>query len=150
MKKQETSTEEEKPTPQSEIITIEGGVDMQVEYKNGNKETVKVRQVQATKINDFAQRLGDEAFLVAMYCDKPLEWVDTLTYESLAAVADKGLEINLPFFKTWFLRRAKWTDVTAVGSIADLRRKVETLASLLQSGNFVRQSPTTTSSPQPT
>jgi hypothetical protein len=149
MKEQQTSTKQDKPTPYEEIITIEGGVDVPIKYKDGTTETIKVKQIQATKINEFAQRLGDEAFLVSMYCERPLSWVDTLTYESLDLLADKGLEINLPFFKAWFLRRAKWTDVTAVGSIADLRRKVETLASLLQSGNFVQQSPSTTASPQP-
>jgi hypothetical protein len=144
---QQTNNDQEEPTtPQSEIVTIEGGVELEIKYKNGSKETVKIRQIPATKISDFAQRLGDEAFSVSIYCDKPMEWVDSLSYDSLNAIAEKGMEINLPFLNGWFHRRAKWNEATAVGAIAELKRKVETMMEVLQSGNFAPRSPTTTDS----
>ncbi len=140
-------TDDKKQAEEAEIITIAGGVDMEVTHTDGSKETVKVRQVPATKISEFASRLGDESYSISVYCDKPVKWVDTLNFDSMNAVADKGMEINLPFLNAWFRRRAKWSEVTNQGALAELQRKVETLAQALQSGNFVPQSPTTTSSP---
>jgi len=130
----------------AEIVTIAGGVEIEVRHIDGSKETVKVRQIPATKISEFASKLGDESVSISIYCDKPVEWVDTLDVASLNAIADKGMEINLPFLNAWFRRRAKWTEVTQQGAIAELQGKVETLLQALQSGNYARQSPTTTNS----
>src|SRR6202008_3376798 len=96
-----------------ELITIAGGVELEVTHKDGSKETVKVREIPATKIQlfTFATGWGKEAEQVAIYCDKPVEWTDTLTIASFNAIADKGLEINFDFFEAWHVRQAKWKTV---------------------------------------
>lgn len=145
------NTTEQAPTPtekehKEELVTIAGGVDIPITHINGTKETVKVRQIPATKISEFASKLGDESFSISIYCDKPIEWVDTLDVASMNAIADKGMELNHPFLNAWFRRRAKWTEVTQQGAIAELQSRVETLLQALQSGSYARQSPTTTNS----
>src|SRR4051794_27597814 len=81
----------------NELITITGGVDLEVTKQDGSKETVKVRQIPISKLQSFVMNLMNEAELIALYCDKTKEWADTLTVESASAIADKGQEFNLPF-----------------------------------------------------
>jgi hypothetical protein len=91
-----------------ELVTIAGGVDLEVSYQNnGSKEMVKVRQIPISKFTTYIMSLGNEADLIELYCDKSKGWADTLSLASANAVADKGLELNLPFFKAWFHRQAK-------------------------------------------
>jgi hypothetical protein len=130
-----------------ELITIAGGVDLEVTKQDGSKETVKVRQIPISKIQQFVVSLGDEAATVAFYCDKPKEWADTLSLESANAALDKGQELNLPFLSAWFRRQAKWRESQAIGAIADLEKKIQEMIAASRSANSQQQSPTTTSSP---
>jgi hypothetical protein len=92
-----------------ELITVAGGVEMEVNFQNnGDKETVKIRQIPISKLQNFIMAMGDEAAAIELYCDKPKGWADKLTMESASAVADKGQELNLPFFAAWFRRQMKW------------------------------------------
>jgi hypothetical protein len=142
----DTETKQEKEA----LITIAGGVDMEVTHLDGRKETVKVRQIPATKLERFMTRLADESTSVAIYCDKESSngWVDSLSHESINAVCEKGLEINEPFLAAWCRRRAKWTEMMNVGVIADLQKKLETLNTVLASVSSAQASLTTTNSPQ--
>jgi len=119
--------EEQKPKPENELITIAGGVEIEVVRQDGSKETVKVRQIPISQMQKFALAIGNEAELIALYCDKTKEWADSLTVESANAVADKGQEINLPFFAAWFRRQAKWRESQTPGAIAALEKKVTEL-----------------------
>ncbi len=139
---------EQKEEPkQNDLITIAGGVDLEVTHLDGSKETVKIRQIPATKLEQFVQRLSDEATSISIYCDKPREWADSLEAASASAICDKGMEINGPFFKAWFRRQANWRDMTNTGAIAELQKKIDSMVEALRSGNFAPQSPTITSSP---
>jgi hypothetical protein len=115
------------------IITLNGGVELTLTHLDGTKETVKVRQIPATKLEQFMNKIADESVSVAIYCDKPVEWVDTLTLESINDVCEKGLEINEAFLGKWCSRRAKWTEMLNVGIIADLQRKLQALNEVLAS-----------------
>ena len=75
---------------QANIITIAGGVHMEVTHIDGSRETIKVRQIPATKIEAFMQKLSDESFSASIYCGKPQSWIDTLTQDSLNEVIEKG------------------------------------------------------------
>jgi hypothetical protein len=128
-----------------DLITIAGGVELEATQLDGSKETVKVRQIPVSKINAFLSAMGNEAELIELYCDKPKGWTDTLTLESASAIADKGQEINLPFFSAWFRRQAKWREGQQQGTIAELEKKIAEMGGRSPSGNLPPQSPTTTS-----
>src|SRR5262245_6490183 len=103
--------DEQTQKAQQELITIAGGIEMEVFYQNnGHKETVKVRQIPVSKVHTFVFALGNEAEAIELYCDKPKGWADTLSMESASAIADKGQELNLPFFEAWFRRQMKWRE----------------------------------------
>lgn len=140
--------EDDAAKQQQELITIAGGVELEVAYQNnGNKEIVKVRQIPVSKIQTFIMALANEAEAIELYCDKPKGWADTLSVESASAVADKGQELNLPFFAAWFRRQAKWRESQQQGAIAELEKKVEEMITKTSaSGSSVPPSPTTTSS----
>ena len=139
---------EQKEEPkQNDLITIAGGVELEVTHLDGSKEAVKIRQIPVTKLEQFVQRLSDEATSISIYCDKPREWADSLELASANAICEKGMDINGPFLQAWFRRQANWRDMTYAGAIAELQKKVESMVEALRSGNFAPQSPTITSSP---
>jgi hypothetical protein len=139
--------EEQQQKEHEELITVTGGVELEVAYQNnGEKEIVKVRQIPVSKIGNFIMALANEAEAIELYCDKPKGWADTLKIESASAIADKGQEINLPFFVAWFRRQAKWRDSQQTGAIAEVEKKLQALSSV--SAASAQQSPTTTDSPQ--
>jgi hypothetical protein len=138
--------EEQQQKEHEELITVTGGVELEVAYQNnGEKEIVKVRQIPVSKIGNFIMALANEAEAIELYCDKPKGWADTLSIESASAIADKGQEINLPFFVAWFRRQAKWRDSQQTGAIAEVEKKLQALSSA--SAASAQQSPTTTDSP---
>jgi hypothetical protein len=126
-----------------ELITIAGGVELEVTHLDGTNETVKVRQIPISKVQQllFALGVANEADCLELYCDKPKGWADTLIGASVNAVADKGQEINLPFFGAWSRRQAKWREAFATNQ-ADEANKPPDKASA--SASSALQSPTTT------
>jgi hypothetical protein len=111
----ESNNESEKSA--LDLITVAGGVEVEVSYlDNLETELVKVRQIPISKISEFLLAMGDEARAIEIYCDKPKGWADTLTLESANLIADKGQEINLPFFHAWWRRQAKWRRMQSVWS----------------------------------
>jgi len=135
-------------TERNNIITIAGGIHMEVQHIDGTKETVKVRQIPATKLETFMTKLADEATSVSIYCDKPTEWVDTLTQESMNEICEKGLEINESFLNAWCRRRAKWTEMMNVGVIAEMQTKLDALNAILASVTSAQKLPIITASDQ--
>jgi hypothetical protein len=136
-----------------ELITIAGGIEIEVAHLDGSKESVKVRQIPISKIQQFVVALGNEAACIELYCDKPAptqpnetRWADTLTFESANAILDKGQELNLPFLAAWFRRQARWRESQAQGAIADIEKKVEQMIAASRSGSSQPQSPVTTGS----
>ena len=113
------------------IITLNGGVEITVNRLDGGSETVKVRQIPATKLEQFMTKLADESVSVSIYCDRPPAWVDSLTLDSVNEICEKGMEINENFLNAWCRRRAKWTEMLNVGVIADLQQKLQSLNEML-------------------
>lgn len=112
--------EEQTDKTKEELITIMGGVELEVSFRNnGQNETVKVRQIPISQIQKFVMALTNEAEAIELYCDKPKGWADTLTIESANAVADKGQELNIPFFAAWFQRQMKWRESQLPGMTTD-------------------------------
>lgn len=133
----------EQETQKQELITIAGGVEIEITLRDGTKETVKVRQIPVSKIQDFVAALGDEAKAVDLYCGKDKGWSDTLELKSVNDIAEKGQQINLPFFEAWWTRQAKWRKSLNTGAVAELEAK---LVKLIDSrlGNSPQASPSTT------
>lgn len=139
----------EKTKEEAELITIAGGVEMEVAYqRNGQNEMVKVRQIPISKISAFVLAMGNESECIELYCDKPKGWADTLTIESASAIADKGQEINMPFFAAWFRRQMKWRESQQLpgSTTTDTLNAASPMTSESSSalGNSVQQLPTTT------
>ena len=141
MAEQTEQKSEEYQKERERIFTIDGGVEITVAHLNGESETVKVRQIPATKLEKFMGKLADEATSVSIYCDKPIEWVDTLDQESVTAVCEEGLRINESFLNAWCRRRAKWTEMLNVGVIADLQKKLQALSEILASVSSAQKLP---------
>ena len=115
----------------------------------GTTELVKVRQVPLSLMPPFANAVlyNDEAAAIEIYCGKERGWADTLDPASVNALADKGLEINLPFFGAWYQRQAKWKEKQTPGSVVALQKKLaelETKISASLSPASSAPSPTTT------
>jgi hypothetical protein len=59
---------DEQTKQEQELITIAGGVEMEVAYnKNGASEIVKVRQIPISKMQSFVLAMGNEAKTIEMY-----------------------------------------------------------------------------------
>jgi hypothetical protein len=134
---------EETKTHDDGLITVAGGVEMEVIFQDGTKENVKVRQIPLSKIQEFstAVAFSNMADAVDLYCDKEKGWADRLSYESARAVMDKGCELNLPFFGAWLKDQKRWR--AAFGIVLDgAEESKEIQQSRLESSP--RPSPTTT------
>jgi len=134
---------EQDKAAEDELVTIVGGVDLEVRYQNNGDrpEVVKVRQIPISKIPDFLLSMGDEAHSIELYCDRPKGWADTLTVESANAVANKGQEINYPFLQAWWRRQATWRKMQEAWVVDAGKKLPETQSA---SASSARQSPTTT------
>jgi hypothetical protein len=109
------------------LITIASGEEMEVTHLNGSKETVKVRRIALSKLQSFMLALGtsDTAEEIALYCDKPKEWSDSLSDDSIFAIAAKGQELNSPGANAWMRHQAKWREVM-VASLNEAKPEKET------------------------
>jgi hypothetical protein len=93
-----------------DLVTIAGGEEIEIQRKDGSKETVKVRQIPISKIQEYVLSIGtgQQAKLIALYCNKPGDWVDALDNASALAIARKGRELNGPFAVAWLEEGKEW------------------------------------------
>ena len=113
----------------AELVVVSGGIEVEVHYQNnGAAETVKVRHIPISKMQEFTTTIGDESRSIELYCDKPKGWADTLQPESASKIATKGQKLNGPFFTDWWERQAEWRKMQAVweGALADKSKKPAT------------------------
>lgn len=128
-----------------ELTTLLGGIEIEVWYadgpKKGTSETVKIRQVPISKIQALATAIGwgNEAQCIELYCDQQPGWADTLEYKSANEVAEKGMEINRPFFNAWSARQARWKQSFIQSAIEDAAKRISKIVS--PSPNSQPQSP---------
>jgi hypothetical protein len=129
-----------------ELITIAGGVDLEVAKQDGSKETVKVRQIPISKFQAFAFAIGwgNTADAIELYADKQKGWADTLAIPSAIELMNKGREINLPFFTAWSVDQAKWKASLAIETLAAAEKNS---AKPSPSASSQPPSPISTSSP---
>lgn len=100
----EKAEEVQGPT-ESEILF--GGAEVHITYlleheKDVEEETVKVRILPLSQIPDLIKAIGnDESKLIAVYCDKPEGWADSLTLTSQEAILERGFALNYPTLRRY-------------------------------------------------
>lgn len=67
-----------------------------VEFRDGSKGTVDVSELSVRKLYHFCEHLSktDPSAIVSLCCDKPDQWIDTLTLESFNALSQKAFDLN--------------------------------------------------------
>jgi len=124
-----TMANEENASPASdkvdELITALGGAEIEITYRDGGKETVKVRQIPVRHMDKYLLAIDNEPVAVELFCGKPAGWSDSLTEESFNAIAEKGQDINLPFFGPWLRRRMKRIEVMKPGFAATMESVIK-------------------------
>lgn len=88
--------------------TVFGGVRLMCLHKAGAgmpAENVLVRQLPLRLIPQLLEVLSDEAKTIALYADRPVEWSDTLSEESIEAILTEGENLNFPAVTKWLARR---------------------------------------------
>jgi hypothetical protein len=89
----------------NELVILAGGVELTVERLDGQRETVKVRQLPLRLMAAYGNAQGDEGALCELFADRPEGWADALKLESAEALVELGDQLNLtPFFR-WARRR---------------------------------------------
>lgn len=86
------------PTVAAAAVT--GGDNFTVTYNGGRQETVFVRSIPWSKMDDYLRLQDRETELAELLCGRPKGWGDTLDIDSLCDLIEKGAELNDPnFFK---------------------------------------------------
>jgi hypothetical protein len=147
--------------PHSDLLTIVGGVELTVTHLPaehfdesalkrlekfrpllGTSEVVKVRQVPISKMSRYANAVlfNEEADAIEIYCSREPGWADTLDRRERQRVADKGLEINLPFFSAWYQRQAKWKKTQTPEAVTQLMKRLAELEQKMIANESASQS----------
>lgn len=103
----------------------------------GQTESVKVRHIKVSQFGLYRYAIlrGDEATAIELYCGKDSGWGDTLHPDSVNAIADRGLEINYPFFSASFRRQMKWNEAQTPEAILELQTRLKELETMAFSGS---------------
>lgn len=83
-------------TPAAENLVNASPVD--VTYVDGKTERLTLARLSIRQLYQFTHLLAGDKVpdLVALCAAKPVEWIDTLSDESFAALSRKSIEINFP------------------------------------------------------
>jgi len=112
----------------TKLVLVKGGVEIDIEYQDGGKETVKVRQLPIRHMEKYLVCFDDEAKALELFCDKPAGWADTLAPVSHNDLIEKCQELNHPLFEGWYRRRMERTEILSPGVTAKLREMVGSIA----------------------
>lgn len=87
--------------------TLCGGTNLQVQLLGGKTETVFVRQVKMRELTRYSAMFfaQDEGAQVELFTGKSAEWVDALLPASFVAVLKEGQRLNVDFFAAWAERQ---------------------------------------------
>lgn len=91
----------------AKMVTLVGGVEMTAQKLDGTTEAIKVRQLPVRLLQEYAGKIGNEADMVELFCDKPKGWADSLTFESHGAIVEQGEELNKEHFFGWLQRQVQ-------------------------------------------
>lgn len=104
----------EEQTPPAELVFASRSIVVRHEKvfldKDGKTtpiERVSVRVLPFRLFNQVLDAVQDDAKLAALYCDREVEWTDTLTESSLVEILNVGEEINRPRLAAFVARRAE-------------------------------------------
>jgi len=75
-----------------------GGAEYTATMQDGTSEETLIRQIKLKDYRKASGVWGDEFAMVALYCDKPQSWVESLSPESYEHIATEGARINQPLF----------------------------------------------------
>ncbi len=105
--------------------TLFGGIDIEVELRDGSKATVHVKQLTLSEIKAFAAAYeSDEAQEIALLTGKPKEFADTIQITSAEKIISEGERINADPLERFFQRQ-----------MAKLERFNPALAARIKAGN---------------
>lgn len=99
---------------------IVGYKEIEVVFRDGSKETVRVKQVGLEDCQLLMRLLSeqDDLALIAFYTGRDLDWASKLTPESQEYILDAAEELNSDFFQRWLRRRTKYRQLL-MGTVAD-------------------------------
>lgn len=81
-------------------------------------ESVTVPLISVRKYQEFFLKQNDEIALIALVCDRPPEWVESLTPASHAILIDAVLALNFPWVIAWADRQSVVTENLMPGGSA--------------------------------
>lgn len=94
-----------------------GCEEIEVTHEDGAKEAVKVRRVKLSQLHRLARAMQSDniAERVAIYCDKTVDWADSLTLESVCEV----LRIGNTLARPTLLARQKMIEPVDAATLAE-------------------------------
>jgi len=94
----------------TEFSDIVGYEEIEVVYRDGNRELVRVRQFGLEECPTMLRLLAedDETKLIAFYTGKTAEWAAKLTPQSQEQILEVGEKLNRDFFERWLQRRKRY------------------------------------------
>lgn len=111
------------------LTALAGGRTITVKFNDGrSSESVLVRQLPVRDYEAYLTLLNDEAGQVALLCNKPIEWVESLTMESFTEAIQIGDELNADFFAGWYRRRMERAQKVNPGSRQEIQRLLDNVA----------------------
>lgn len=102
-----------------EVTVIRLGEALEVGHAT-KTETVKVLLVDIEHYPQLLSSLGDELAQIQVYCDRPIEWVKSLSPVSHKLVIETAERINRDFFPSWVQRRLDKLEMIKPGLVASL------------------------------
>ena len=99
--------------PTNALIILNGGVEIGVNFADGHKETVKVRQLPIKSFPKLAEAFVDEIELLKLVCEKDDAWVESLDYESHSKLVEEAERLNHSRFFPWMERRSRTNQALA-------------------------------------
>lgn len=110
-------SEQTSPPPPGGLAVVRGGVDLEVEYQDGHRETVKVRKLPLDDMERYLGCLKKASSSIELFCERPAGWSAQLTEESQMALFKKGTELNLPLLEGWYPEFLRILDAVRPGLV---------------------------------
>lgn len=104
----------------STTAALTGGTELVALFSDGTHETVKVRQLPVRLLPKYLEAQNDEPAMVALFVDRPAEWVDCLSLKSFVAILEEGERMNADDFFAWFGRMVRRAERLVPGSSGEL------------------------------
>jgi hypothetical protein len=109
----------------SEITDLMDGEKLTVSFRQPKGVEVKpdeeifVRRIPICDMDGLGKAWGKPKAEVAIYTDRPADWVARLSEDSFIAVMNKGRQLNFTSFQTWFRWQADTLKAMGQGGVLD-------------------------------